>query len=159
MFFQRPWRRPWHWSWSRGWLWVIYRMNWSERHVEWLQTNRSSRRKAAFPWPADCVWISDCFGSVIYDGAGALGRRWFQVRTSTGKEAGVWMGVEPHQKPPWLLWQTLWQPFLEQHVRDSFSFKRRQKMCRSEKSTFHSPCVTTGRSVYNPNGSTLITVV
>lgn len=22
------------------------------------------------------------------------------MRTPTGKEAGVWMGVEPHQKPP-----------------------------------------------------------
>lgn len=38
--------------------------------------------------------------AVVYDEAAALGRRWCQVRTPTGKEAGVWMGVEPHQKPP-----------------------------------------------------------
>lgn len=67
----------------------------------------------------------------------------------------AWSHIKSH---PWLLWQTLWQPSLEQHVRDSFSFERRQKKCRSEKITFHSPCVTTGHSVYNPNSSMRITV-
>lgn len=80
------------------------------------------------------------------------------MRTPTGKEAGVWMGVEPHQKPPLTSVADTQQPFLEQRVSDSFSLKRKQKMHMAEKSTFYSPCVITGRSVYNPNSSTLITV-